>query len=83
VLGHISFYCHFNHIPVLPVIVHNRYGVPGPGFDLVLEEEYDRHREWAFDFPWFNLKVPTLKALKKAYDRGVSGERISGKILTA
>lgn len=82
VLGHISYYCYFNRIPVLPLIVVNRYGTPGDGFDMVGLVDRDKHRELVFEYPWFNLKVPPVKILKQVYERGVSGERISGKVLT-
>lgn len=58
-LGRIASFCHRNGLPILPAIVINRFGGPGPGLPFVDDHLAERVR--VFDFAWATLRPVTVE----------------------
>lgn len=67
-LGHILHFCAQNKLPPLTVLVVNSdTGLPGDGFDSILDLHKERER--VFDYKWFELVPPSPNDFSKSWKK--------------
>lgn len=79
ILGPIAYFCRENDLPPLSIIVVGEDGKPGIGFTIVPPHEIDKYREKTYQFPWYSIMPPSVKALAEAYERGLEEDNTSQK----
>ena len=66
ILDCIMSYCEQHDLPPLTIIVVNHKGIPGKGFTAEEIEDYNKRREYTFNYSWFKVIPPTVDEFQEA-----------------
>lgn len=68
ILGHVAYVCIKNDLPPLTSIVVGK-GRGTPGHDIPADlSQIDQMREEVYDFDWYDIRPPSVKSMKLAFD---------------